>query len=156
GTIAGGGAALGDVYVTAQEGPVDGLVYRIDQTTGEIAQRLHSPEFLKGTITAVKLAPDNTLYVGESFVSDFVSPYTSGELVHLDLQGNTLGTIPLPDDVPGSEVIPYPFGFDVAPDGSFWVAQESAGRVVHVDPGGHVQASFPVASNPMMVAVAPT
>jgi sugar lactone lactonase YvrE len=153
GTIA-GGPALGDVYVSANAG--GSLVYRIDQATGRIAQAINSPEFAKGEITAVKLGPDNTLYVGLSFIVDFFEAGISGELVHLDLQGNTLGTIPLPDNLPGNENIPYPFGFDIAPDGSFWVAQESAGQVIHVDPAGHLLASFPVASNPLLVAVAAT
>jgi sugar lactone lactonase YvrE len=149
-----GGPALGDVYVSANAG--GSLVYRIDQTTGKIAQAINSPEFAKGEITAVKLAPDNTLYMGLSFIVDFFEDGISGELVHLDLQGNTLGTIPLPDNLPGNENIPYPFGFDIARDGSFWVAQESAGQVIHVDPAGHLLASFPVGANPMLVAVAPT
>jgi hypothetical protein len=153
GTIA-GGPALGDVYVSANAS--GSLVYRIDQATGRIAQAISSPEFAKGEITAVKLGPDNTLYVGISFIVDFFEDGISGELVHLHLQGNTLGTIPLPDNLPGNENLPYPFGFDVAPDGSFWVAQESAGQVIHVDPAGQLLASFPVASNPMLVAVAPT
>jgi sugar lactone lactonase YvrE len=153
GTLA-GGPALGDVYVSANAG--GSLVYRIDQATGKIAQAINNPEFAKGEITAVKLGPDNTLYVGLSFIVDFFEDGISGELVHLDLQGNTLGTIPLPDNLPGIENLPYPFGFDIARDGSFWVAQESAGRVIHVDPAGHLLASFPVASNPLLVAVAPT
>jgi sugar lactone lactonase YvrE len=153
GTIA-GGPALGDVYVSANAS--GSLVYRIDQATGKISQAINSPEFAKGEITAVKLAPDNTLYVGLSLFVDFFDDGTSGELVHLDLQGNTLGTIPLPDNLPGNENIPYPFGFDIARDGSFWVAQESAGQVIHVDPAGNLLASFPVATNPLLVAVAPT
>jgi streptogramin lyase len=153
GTIA-GGPALGDVYISANAG--GSLVYRIDRATGRVAQSINSPEFSKGEITGVKLGPDNTLYVGLSFIVDFFEDGISGELVHLDLQGNTLGTIPLPDNLPGNENVPYPFGFDIARDGSFWVAQESAGQVIHVDPAGQLLASFPVASNPMLVAVAPT
>src|SRR5262249_61544316 len=131
GTVA-GGPVLGDVYVSANAS--NSLVYRIDQATGRIAQAIKRPEFSKGYLTAVKLAPDNTLYAGLSFFVDFFDDGTSGELVHLDLQGNTLGTVPLPDNLPGNAAIPYPFGFDVATDGSFWVAQESAGQVIHVDP----------------------
>src|SRR5262249_53509132 len=135
GTLA-GGPAIGDVYVSANAS--GSLVYRIDQATGRIAQAINSPEFAQGEITAVKLGPDNTLYVGLSFIVDFFEAGISGEIVHLDLQGNTLGTIPLPDNLPGNENLHYPFGFDIAPDGSFWVAQESAGQVIHVDPAGHL------------------
>src|SRR5262249_24240027 len=128
GTLA-GGPAIGDVYVSANaEGS---LVYRLDQATGKVAQAINSPEFAQGEITTVKLGPDNTLYVGLSFIVGFFEAGISGEIVHLDLQGNTLGTIPLPDNLPGNENIPYPFGFDIARDGSFWVAQESAGQVIH-------------------------
>jgi hypothetical protein len=62
-----------------------------------------------------------------------------------------LGTIKLPDD-PANQGLPYPYGFDIAPDGSFWVAQPNSGNVVHVDPSGHLIASYPVGFNPEWVA----
>jgi hypothetical protein len=163
GTIA-GGPVVGDVYVAAQTGfnlLSDGLVYRIDQATGKIDQAIHSPEFVKGLVEGVKLGPDNTLYVGLTFLFNSVlnnsppPPTVSGELVHLDLQGNTLGTIPLPDD-PSNQGLPYPNGFDVAADGSFWLAQSNSGNVVHVAPDGKLLKSFPVSSSPALVALAPT
>src|SRR5262249_15544529 len=68
GTLA-GGPAIGDVYVSANAS--GSLVYRIDRATGRVAQAINSPEFAKGEITTVKLGPDNTLYVGLSFIVDF-------------------------------------------------------------------------------------
>src|SRR5262249_48381907 len=139
-----GGPMPGDVFLAANGLDFNfpnPLVYRIDQSTGKIAQEIRSPEFVNGTVTAIKLGPDNTLYVGLSLAFDD----TEGEIVHLDLQGNTLGTIPLPENLPGVFGSAYPWGFDIAPDGSLWLAQDSTGQVVHLDAAGQVLASYAVA-----------
>ena len=77
----------------------------------------------------------------------------TGELAHLDSHGNLLGTIQLPDDPdPTDRGFYYPYGFDIAPDGSFWVAQPNSANVVHVDPSGKLIARYPVGITPTMVA----
>ncbi len=147
GTIA-GGLTSGDAIISSRG---VGLVI-VDQATGNVVATINNPIFSQGAINGVKLAPDNTLYVALSL--SFNADSVSGELVHLDLAGNVLGTVKLPDD-PADSGFYYPYGFDIASDGSFWVAQPNSGNVVHVTPTGGLIASYPVSPDPEMVAVSP-
>src|SRR5262249_38961575 len=60
---------------------------------------------------------------------------------------------PLPDD---SDIgFLYPFGFDVASDGTIWVPQLNSGNVLHVSATGAELGSFFVRGTPNDVAVGP-
>src|SRR5947209_3458922 len=95
-----------------------------------------------------RLGPDSTIYLGLD-----TAPGTGqgGELLHFDLNGNLLGTIHLPNDSSGFFF--YPFGFTVAPDGTFWVPQPNSGNVAHVDASGNLIRSYFVGGDPADAAV---
>src|SRR5262249_31420919 len=66
--------------------------------------------------------------------------------LHFGLDGRFLGTVGLPGDSPGSFL--FPFQFDVAPDGTFWLPQRNSGKVLHVDAAGNSLGSYAVGGNP--------
>jgi methionine-rich copper-binding protein CopC len=95
-------------------------------------------------LTGVELSPvDNLLYAA---VTTAINPSSvSGELVKIDpVTGAVLGTIPLPDDTISNNQPSqfYPFGFSIAPDGTFWIAQSNSDNIIHVDSSGNVLATF--------------
>ena len=63
-----------------------------------------------------------------------------GTLVRFDLAtGAQLGLVPLPPDFSFGYF--HPFGFDAAPDGTFWVTQPNSGQVAHVAASGALLAA---------------
>ena len=138
-----GGATFGDALV------VEGSdVILINQTSGHIEQTFTSPAFSGLVLFDVALAPDNTFYVlGD--VNDF-----TGVIVHMDLQGNTLGSITLPVSDPGTFFSPEGFGLDPR-DGSFWVPLANSASLLHVDAGGNFISLSPIGANPNDAAVGP-
>jgi sugar lactone lactonase YvrE len=151
GTIV-GGPAVGDPYVSARTSS-GGLIYRLDQATGAVNQTINSPEFSKGVISGVKLGPDNLLYV--ALTTSFNATSVSGELVVIDLKGNTIGTIPLPDD-PADNFFYHPYGFDVAADDTFWIPEPNSGNIAHVAHDGSLIQRYPVSAIPETAAISPT
>jgi protocatechuate 3,4-dioxygenase beta subunit len=95
------------------------------------------------SLAGIVLDPiDNMLYAGVT--TSLFSSSVSGELVKIDpLTGAIVGTIALPPDpsvLYNNQY--YPFGFSVAPDGSFWIAQSNSGNIIHVDSGGNLLDTF--------------
>ncbi len=109
GALAGSPASFGDALVA--EG-TDVLL--IDKATGAVLETYTSPAFSGLILFDVALAPDNTFFVlGDE------NSYT-GVIVHMNLAGQTLGTIVSPvTDSPGF-LSPEGFGLDPR-DGSFWI-----------------------------------
>ena len=85
GSISGGGFSFGDALVVEFDD-----VILIDQNTGNVLQTYTSPDFSDLILFDVALAPDNTFYVlGD--VNEF-----TGVIVHMDLEGDTLGEFTMP------------------------------------------------------------
>ncbi len=146
----GGGALPGDVYVSNRSfNFFGGNVVRYD-ADGNLVQTIDSPEFERGIISDVELGPDNVIYV--ALTTNFFGGTVEGELLKFDTAGNFLGNVVLPDD-PVNIGYFYPFGFDVATDGTFWVPQLNSGDLVHVGPGGNLLASYPLGLQPQDATV---
>jgi sugar lactone lactonase YvrE len=139
-----GGVVAGDVFVSARGGSTG--VYLLDNN-GNILAQFTNPVFQNGLVGEVELGPDGSVYVpvDTSFGGGV------GEILHFDVSGNLLATIPLPNDLPFGQ--PYPFGIAVASDGSFWVAQANGGNVIHTDASGNLLASYSVGGTPEDVAI---
>ena len=144
GTIGGSPVQYGDAIVVESSD-----VILINRNTGKIVERITSPAFSGLFLFDAALAPDNTFYVlGD--VNDF-----TGVIIHMDLQGDTLGTITLPvSDSPGF-LSPEGFGLDPR-DGSFWIPLSStAATLVHIDSSGNLLGEYYVGGNPDDAAVGP-
>ena len=121
-----GGPSFGDALVVEASD-----VILINQSSGHIVQRFTSPAFSGLTLFDVALAPDNTFYVlGDADIF-------TGVIVHMDLQGNTLGSFTLPVSDPGTYYSPEGFGLDPK-DGSFWVPLINSASLLHVDSAGNL------------------
>ncbi len=145
-----GGVLPGEAYVGVRSfNFFGGNVVRYD-AAGNLVQTITSPEFDRGVVSDVELGPDNVIYVALS--TDFFGSVVTGELLKFDLDGNFLGNIVLPDD-PTNIGYLYPFGFDVATDGSVWVPQLNSGDLVHVGPTGDLLASYPLGLQPQDATV---
>jgi hypothetical protein len=147
-----GGPVAGDTYVSVRSvNFFGGDVVRYD-TNGNLVQTITNPILATGVISDVELGPNNVIYVALS--TNFSGPVVQGEIVKFDIYGNLLGTVSLPDD--SNVGFLYPFGFDVASDGSLWVPQLNSGNLLHVGPTGTVLASYFVGSTvPQDAAVRP-
>ena len=150
GEITGSNVTFGDALVVEDQFGIEGLgdLLLIDKNTGNVLQTYTSPDFGDLVLFDVALAPDNTFYV----LGDVNN--TTGVIVHMNLQGQTLGEFTMPvTDAPG---FLSPEGFGLNPtDGSFWVPLPNSATVVHVSSSGTLLGSFPVASNPNDAAVGP-
>ena len=143
GSIAAGGASFGDSLVVQFDN-----VILIDKNTGNVLETFTSPDFGDLILFDVALAPDNTFYV----LGDY-NDYT-GVIVHMNLQGQTLGEFTLPvSDSPGY-LSPEGFGLDPR-DGSFWVPLTNSATLLHVDASGNYLAEYSIPSNPDDAAVGP-
>ncbi|HPM81420.1 MAG TPA: hypothetical protein PLF81_12010, partial [Candidatus Anammoximicrobium sp.] len=106
-----------------------------------------------GVLSDIEVGPGGYAYVAQDLSYD--GPGGAGQLVEIDQDGNVVGAVGLPDDAPGGF---YVYGFDVAPDGTFWVAQPNSGNIVHVDTlyGLHaVLATYAVGGTPLDAAFNP-
>jgi hypothetical protein len=146
GTISGVPATFGDALVV--ETGFSGDVVLINQTSGNVVKHFNSPAFSGLYLFDVKLATDNTFYV----LGDL--NFFTAEIIHMDLQGNTLGTIISPvTDSPG---FLSPEGFAVDPrDGSFWIPLVNSGNLLHLSSTGTLLSENFVGSNPDGAAVGP-
>ena len=125
-----------------------GDVILVDQSDGAILEHLTSPAFAGNYLFDIALAPDNTFYV----LAD-QNLYT-GLIVHMDLQGDTLGTITVPvTDNPGY-LSPEGFGLDPR-DGSFWIALANNAELVHIDSSGNLLDDYFVGGSLDDAAVGP-
>ena len=143
GSISGATASFGDALVAEFSD-----VILIDQSTGAVLEHFTSPDFNGLILFDVALAPDNTFYVlGD--VNDF-----TGVIVHMNLQGQTLGEFTLPvTDNPGF-LSPEGFGLDPK-DGSFWVPLTNSATLLHVDANGNFLSLNSIPANPDDAAVGP-
>ena len=146
----GGGASFGDALVVqgvfGEIGAGDVLL--IDKNTGDVLQTYTSPDFSDLILFDVALAPDNTFYVlGD--VNDF-----TGVIVHMNLQGQTLGEFTMPVTDSSGFLSPEGFGLDPT-DGSFWVPLTNSATLVHVSNTGTLLAEYSIPSNPDDAAVGP-
>ena len=138
-----GGAQPGQVYVGNRSfNFFGGSVLRYDDE-GHLVQTITSPVLDNGVISDVELGPNNVIYVALS--TNFFGSVVEGEIAKFDLAGNYLGSVPLPDDSNFGYL--YPYGFDVAPDGSLWVPQLNSGNLVHVDAAGNLLGSYFISFN---------
>jgi hypothetical protein len=146
GSILGTPASFGDALVV--ETGFNGDVILVNQSDGTILQHFNSPAFSGLYLFDIALAPDNTFYVlGDQNLF-------TGFIVHMDLQGDTLGTITVPvTDSPGF-LSPEGFGLDPR-DGSFWIPLTNTATLVHIDASGNLLAEYAVPSNPDDAAVGP-
>ena len=119
----------------------------VNRNTGKIVERITSPAFTGLYLFDAALAPDNTFYV-------LGSNLFSGVIIHLDLKGDTLGTINLPVSDAGNYISPEGFGLDPR-DGSFWVPLTNSGMLAHFDSSGNLLNEYPVGCNPNDAAVGP-
>src|SRR5262249_6628535 len=92
-------------------------------------------------------------YAAVTTGTDFAT-YTSGALLEFDpITGAQVGTITLPND-PAYAGYVYPFGFSIAADGTFWIAQLNSHNIIHTDALGGLLASdstgtvLPVSATP--------
>jgi hypothetical protein len=144
------GAQPGDVFVSVQSfNFFGGSVVRYD-AAGNLMQTITSPEFDRGVVSDIELGPGNVIYVALS--TDFFGSVVKGEILKFDLDGKFLGSLILPDD-PVNIGYLYPFGFDVAPDGSLWVPQLNSGDLVHVGPAGDLLNTYPLGLQPQDATV---
>jgi hypothetical protein len=144
GTILGAQASFGDALAITGSGAVS----LIDQKTGVVLKTYTSPAFNNVFLYDVKLAADNTFWVLGA------QNGAAGLLVHMDLAGDTLGTITSPvTDFFGQT---SPEGFAIDPrDGSFWVPLFNSGNIIHLDPSGKLLNEYSVGGNPIDDAVGP-
>ncbi len=143
GAITGTPVTFGDAIVVEASD-----VILVDKSTGKIVERINSPDFAGLYLFDVALAPDNTFYV----LGD--QNFYTGVVIHLNLQGQTLGefTVPISDN-PGYL---SPEGFGLNPtDGSFWFGLINSGQVVHTDASGNLLGDYYVGGSPNDVAVGP-
>jgi hypothetical protein len=137
-----GGVTAGGVWVLGRAGTLALL-----DNTGNPIKFINNPAFSTGVLSDVELGPDNSVYVA----LDVGANPANGEILRFDTSGNLLATIHLPPD--GGYYYYYPFGFDVAADGSLWVPQPNTGKVVHTDVSGNLLASYSVGGVPEAAAV---
>jgi streptogramin lyase len=129
-----------------------GEVRRYDQA-GNVIQVIDHPIFDDGVISDVEVGPNDHIYVAQDLSFDGIGG--QGQLIEFDANGVIVGVVPLPPDtLPalGDPAFFFDFGFDVAPDGTFWVARQNSNTVVHVDLMGNVIETYNVAARPVDVA----
>ena len=143
GSISGSAASFGDVLAVQF-----GQVVLIDKNTGNVLETYTSPDFDDLILFDVALAKDNTFYV----LGDV--NFFTGVIVHMNLQGKTLGSVTLPFSDPGQFLSPEGFGLDPN-DGSFWVPLTNSAQLLHVDANGNFLSLSPIPANPDDAAVGP-
>src|SRR5262249_51572371 len=138
GTITGAGLSAGDAWVAAR---FSSAIVGVSRSTGQIVTSI---PVSGGTLSQVELGPDGILYA--AITTSFNNFSVSGELLKFDQTGKAVGSVQLPDD-PGENFFFYPFGFAIAPDGTFWVPQPNSGNIIHVDGNGNELASYFIGGN---------
>ncbi len=136
----------GDAYASERGGP--GVV--VVANAGGIESQLSNPAFATGVVQGMHEGSDGDLYVG---LDSSPGNGTGGEILKFSPNGTLLATIHLPNDPNQGNFLYYPFGFSLASDGSFWVAQPNTGNVVHLGTSGNLIKSYSVGGNPEWTAV---
>jgi streptogramin lyase len=135
----------GDAFVSARFGGVQ-LVHN-----GTVIETFTDPSLSTGVIQDVKLGPNGDVYVG---LDTNPGRGNGGEVLHFSPFGTLLGTVHLPNDNAGNFF--YPFGFDIAPDGTIWVAAPNSGSIIHAAADGTLIRQYAVGGQPEWVAVRPS
>ncbi|HKM53703.1 MAG TPA: SdrD B-like domain-containing protein, partial [Isosphaeraceae bacterium] len=151
GTILGSPASFGDALaINGSSTPALGSssVILVDHKTGTVLKTYTSQAFSNLSLYDVKLAADNTFWVLGARSG------APGVLVHMDLAGDTLGTIVAPVSDTAGYISPEGFAIDPR-DGSFWLPLFNSGNIVHLDPSGKLLGEFNVGGNPIDDAVGP-
>jgi streptogramin lyase len=136
--------ASGDVFVSERYGGPGVLLL---DPSGNVLETFTDPSLSTGTVQFVSLGVNDDVYVG----LDTTGSGNGGEVLHFTAGGTLLGTITLPNDA--SSGLYYPFGFEVAADGTLWVPQPNSGNVIHVDASGNLIQSYNVGGTPEDVAI---
>ena len=134
---------VGDVYVSSRYyGYFNGRpeisdILRVDQQ-GNIVQVI---PVVDGILSGVMLDPlNNMLYA--AVTTSWNPGSVDGALLEFDpTTGQQVATIPLPSD-PANDGYFYPYGFGIAPDGSFWIPQPNSSNILHLDAGYSVLSSY--------------
>jgi len=132
--------------VVAGNAPGNFGVDLINEATGAILAKYTSPAFANLYVFDVALAADNTFYV----LGD--QNFFTAEIVHMDLNGNTLGTITSPVSDNSGFLSPEGFGLDPR-DGSFWIGLVNSDNILHIDSSGNFLGEFPLGTSVNDVAV---
>ncbi len=147
GGITGSPVSAGDAFVAA---PGNESIDVVSDTTGQIINEIPISGDTYESLRGIELGPNDVLYAG--ITTSFNTGSVSGELLEFSLSGKPLGSVQLPND-PANNFYYYPYGFAVASDGSFWVAQPNSGNVAHVSPTGSLIASYSVGGIPEAVSI---
>jgi hypothetical protein len=133
GKMTAGGVQNNDVFVMSRG---DGTVKELDPNGNIITQWAVSSNSIFGSAgdEGLELGSNNDLYVGVA------TGYGTGELIHYSDSGVQLGVIPLPNSV-GTYYF-YPFNFDVAADGTFWVPDANSYNIYHIDASGNMLQNY--------------
>lgn len=125
GRIRSTGTETGDIFISG----FSNQIYHLNSAGQQVAQ-FYYPQ-IGGYFFDIEQGRHDDLYVGVSLYSG------EGMLLHLNYQGDILGTIPLPGGTGYFRV-----GLDIAKDGTIWVTQEQANQIHHLDESGNLIASY--------------
>lgn len=150
-----GGPAVGDVYVSSRyygyynQAPATSDILRLN-STGQIVQVIPIAYDPYLSVSGVELDPvNNMLYaaVTTSF-NGYGGPGSGsvdGELLEFDpITGQQVAAINLPVDN-ANNFWYYPYGFSIAPDGTFWLSQPNSQNIIRIDASGNLLASYSTA-----------
>ncbi len=146
---------VGDVYVSGryygyyESAPAPSDILRVN-AEGQIVQVIPISYDPYLSLAGVELDPaNNMLYaaVTTSF-NGYGGPGSgsvNGELLEFNpITGQQVATITLPVDN-SNYYWYYPYGFSIAPDGSFWIAQPNSENIIHLDPSYNEIGSYSTA-----------
>jgi streptogramin lyase len=143
------GTFAGDTFVSSRGVGVE----LVNGATGKVELTLNDPSFAGGTINDVELGVNGDIYVALDAATGG-NDGSAGEIVHFTAGGTFVGIINLPNES-STGFQYYPFGFDVAADGSIWVAGPNSGSIIHASATGSLIASYSVGGQPEWTAVRP-
>lgn len=145
-------AATARIYVSERTTPggFGGRIEVFDQSLA-LVQTIDHPILDTGVVSDIEIGPSGNLFVALDTTGG--ASGTGGQLIEFTPAGAYVRTINLPNDADGSGVF-YPLGFDVALDGTFYVAATNLSRVYQVDSNGNLLNTLnPSVSRPWDVAV---
>ncbi len=123
----------------------------IISSSGQFLGTIESSEFAAGVISDVEVGPDGKIYVAQDTSSSLVDTSGVGRILVFDSLTSPPTIITVPEDSTG--LLFSPFGFDVAGDGTLYVAQPFYHRILHLDASGAVLTEIAQSGTPVDVAV---
>ena len=146
GSLPTGVVGVGDVYVSSRYYGFDFPAQTISDIVrvngqGQIVQVIPISFDPYLSLSGVELDPvNNMLYA--AVTTSFNSASVDGELIEFDpVTGQQIATIALPTDE-ANQFFYYPYGFSIAADGSFWIAQPNSENIIHLDSSYNEIASY--------------